>query len=109
MKRDEALALLREGRVEEWNDRSAKGEEIPRLSLFGPRDKKADLSGANLSEANLYQAFLRAADRTRGRPQQGLPLAAGLSNPAGDRPAERTGIPRAEPPLGRGADVRLAG
>ena len=52
MERDEALSLLKAGRIDEWNhwnQRRANGEEIPdffRANLTG-----ADLHGANLSKA----------------------------------------------------------
>ena len=55
MDRDEALGLLKEGRIEEWNQRRSSAEEIPPL-------EKADLSGANLSGANLRGANLREAN-----------------------------------------------
>jgi hypothetical protein len=40
--RDEALRLLEEGRVDEWNQGRSSAEEIPSL-------EKANLTGVNLS------------------------------------------------------------
>jgi hypothetical protein len=53
--KEEALRLLKEGQVEEWNRRRSSGEEIPSL-------EEADLRGANLFEANLSEANLSRAD-----------------------------------------------
>jgi hypothetical protein len=56
MDRDEAIRLLRAGwdGVREWNERRARGEEIPDL-------RGADLSGAHLSGAHLSEAHLSGA------------------------------------------------
>ena len=55
MERDEALSLLKEGRISDWNRWRRTGVEIP--DLF-----KADLSEANLSEANLSEPNLSEAN-----------------------------------------------
>jgi uncharacterized protein YjbI with pentapeptide repeats len=55
MERDEALSLLKESRVEEWNQRRQREEEI------------SSLSGADLSEAHLYQANLSRANLSRAK------------------------------------------
>jgi hypothetical protein len=60
MERDEALSLLKKGRVEKWNQRRQREEEIP--SLSGAHLSLADLSGADLIYANLRGANLRGAN-----------------------------------------------
>jgi TIR domain/Pentapeptide repeats (8 copies) len=62
MERDEALSLLKEGRIEDWNRRRRSGEEIP--SLSGVVLSGADLTGADLSKAKLSQAKLLRAKLT---------------------------------------------
>src|SRR5271157_4669312 len=58
--RDDALELLKEGRIKEWNQRRLSAEKIPPLEK--PDLSGADLGGANLSEADLSQADLESAD-----------------------------------------------
>ena len=60
MDRDEALKLLKEGRIQEWNQRRSSNEEIPSLEKADLR--RSDLSGANLSMANLSMADLGMAN-----------------------------------------------
>ena len=60
MNREEAISLLRERRIEEWNRRRKTDTEIP--SLTGANLSEADLSGANLSGANLSGANLSGAN-----------------------------------------------
>ena len=65
MNRDEALKMLRAGRIKKWNEyREENPEWLPRLSNHGHRAnlRGADLRGANLREANLREANLRGAD-----------------------------------------------
>ena len=54
MNRDEALELLMDGKVEEWNTLRISGESIPNLS--GEILSDADLISANLISANLSDA-----------------------------------------------------
>jgi hypothetical protein len=56
---DEAIRLLKGGEdgVREWNQRRARGEEMPTLSAADLRG--TGLRGANLSRANLHGAALR--------------------------------------------------
>ncbi len=70
MERDEALSLLKEGRILDWNERRRSGVEIPDLfkadlseaKLSGLDLSEADLGGANLSGANLGGANLSGLD-----------------------------------------------
>ena len=92
MDRDEALKLLKVGRIEEWNQGRPGGEEIPPLeeanlseahlseaNLSGTNLSGANLSGANLSGTNLSGANLRRADLT-GANLSGLYFAANYVN-----------------------------
>jgi len=70
MYRDEALSLLKAGRIEEWNRRRLGGEETPSLEhcdLSGAILGGANLSRANLSRADLSRADLRQAKLHRAR------------------------------------------
>jgi uncharacterized protein YjbI with pentapeptide repeats len=70
--RDEAIRLLTSGQhgIREWNERRARGEEIPGLhraalggaDLSGAHLSGADLSGAHLSRAVLIVAHLSGAN-----------------------------------------------
>ena len=65
MDQGEALKLLREGKIEEWNQRRASGEGIPPLGeviLRGADLTKANLTGADLSGTKLTAANLSRAD-----------------------------------------------
>jgi uncharacterized protein YjbI with pentapeptide repeats len=65
MERDEALVLLKAGRIEEWNRRREGGEVVPSLAyaLLHEIDLRGvNLRGADLVNANLVQADLRGAD-----------------------------------------------
>ena len=65
MDRNEALKLLKEGRIEEWNQRRASAEETPPLekaNLIEADLSDANLSGADLSRVDLSQANLSGAD-----------------------------------------------
>ena len=56
MDRDEALKLLKEGQIEDWNQRRARAEEIPPLEkadLRGTDLRRTDLRGADLSGAKM--------------------------------------------------------
>ena len=79
--REEALRLLKEGQVEEWDRRRSTGEEIPslekanlgRANLIDANLIDANLGGANLDGANLGGADLRGAD-LRGADLRGADL-----------------------------------
>ena len=77
MDRDEALSLLKEGRVEEWNSRRANGEGIPNLDEANLI--KARLSGVNLSEAKLRKADLGGASLNRANLSHAVLIGARLS------------------------------
>ena len=64
---DEAIAMLKAGKVEEWNEWREIGEPIPNLSRADFRRAdltNANLGGANLNRANLRRAWFRRADLT---------------------------------------------
>jgi hypothetical protein len=81
MNREEAVSLLREGKIEDWNRRRAGGERIPpftAVNLSGADLSEADLRGANLRGINLRgsvlnEANLRSAD-LRGASLKGANL-----------------------------------
>ena len=73
---DDLVALLKAGRVAEFNERRKKrgapdlfaadlaGAQIPEADLTGANLEKADLTDADLTDANLYRANLNGADLT---------------------------------------------
>jgi uncharacterized protein YjbI with pentapeptide repeats len=99
MDKDQAVAMLREGRIAEWNEWRSRGEAVPSL-------QRSDLRGADLRWANLTRVDLRGADLS------GADLSGAYLNWADLRGADLRGADLREAEIRRavlrGADLREA-